>query len=58
VLEPFDVACRELARGLYQVSYRLRQGGRETWRTSLWRQVGSGWQVVFHQGTVVQQARP
>ena len=57
VLEPVDLACRELAPGLYQVAYRLAQDGRETWRSSLWRRTpgrgDDGWQVVFHQGTVV-----
>jgi hypothetical protein len=55
VLEPVDVACREPAPGLYQLTYRLVQGDRATWRSSLWRRGGpGGWQVVFHQGTVMQ----
>jgi hypothetical protein len=55
VLKPIDIACRELAPGLYQFTYRLMQADRETWRSSLWRRGGpGGWQVVFHQGTVVQ----
>jgi hypothetical protein len=58
VLEPFEVACRALAPGLYQLTYRLAQGDRATWRSSLWRRGGpDGWQVVFHQGTVVPPAR-
>jgi hypothetical protein len=57
VLEPTDTACRGLAPGLYQFTYRLSQDGRDTWRSSLWRQAGTGgWQVVFHQGTVAQVA--
>jgi hypothetical protein len=53
VLEPVDVACRELAPGLYQLTYRLTQGERRTWRSSLWRGTeAGGWQVAFHQGTV------
>jgi len=55
VLEPAEVACRVLAPDLYQLTYRLAQAGRVTWRSSLWRRGGpGGWQVVFHQGTVVQ----
>jgi hypothetical protein len=55
VLEPADIACRQLAPGLYQLTYRLAQGDRATWRSSLWRRTGAGgWQVVFHQGTAVQ----
>jgi hypothetical protein len=54
VLEPVEAACRELAPGLYQLTYRLAQGDRATWRSSLWRHsTTGGWQVVFHQGTVV-----
>ncbi len=60
-LEPRDVACRELVPGLYQLTYRLVQGGRTTWRSSLWRRTAGrgagGWQVVFHQGTVVRAGR-
>ena len=54
LLTATDVACRRLAPDLFQLTYRLTQGDRETWRSSLWRRGGpTGWQVVFHQGTVV-----
>lgn len=53
VLEPVGAACRELAPGLCQFTYRLAQDDRATWRSSLWRRNAAGWQVVFHQGTVV-----
>ena len=56
--EPADLACRELAPDLFQATYRLVQGDRETWRSTLWRRTrgpaGDTWQVVFHQGTVIQ----
>jgi hypothetical protein len=48
-----DFHCRELAPDLYQLSYRLTQGERETRRTSLWRRVDGRWRIVHHQGTVV-----
>ena len=48
-----DFHCRELAPDLYQLSYALTQGDRETRRTSLWRRVDGGWRIVHHQGTVV-----
>ncbi len=61
-IEPCDVACRVLAPGLHQLTYRLVQGDRTTWRSSLWRRTPGrgldGWQVVFHQGTVVGPGRP
>jgi hypothetical protein len=48
-----DFHCRELAPDLYQLSYRLTQGDRETRRTSLWRRVDGRWRILHHQGTVV-----
>ncbi len=48
-----DFHCRRLAPDLYQLSYALTQGGRETRRTSLWRRAGGGWRILHHQGTVV-----
>jgi hypothetical protein len=58
VLEPTDVACRELAPGLFQLTHHLVQDGRATWRSSLWRWTPGdgldGWQVLFRRGTAVQ----
>jgi hypothetical protein len=48
-----DFHCRELAPALYQLSYRLTQGDRETRRTSLWRRVDGHWRILHHQGTVI-----
>jgi len=47
--------CRALAPGLYLLTYTLLQGERRTRRTSIWRRSGAEWQIVFHQGTVVQE---
>ena len=47
--------CRALAPGLYLLTYTLLQGERRTRRASIWRRQGSDWQIVFHQGTVVQE---
>ena len=49
--EPTDAASRELASGLYQLSYALTRGGVVTRRSSLWRRTASGWQILFHQAT-------
>jgi ribonuclease HI len=49
--EPTDAASRELASGLYQLSYVLTRGGVVTRRSSLWRRTASGWQLLFHQAT-------
>jgi hypothetical protein len=46
---------RELGSDTFLLTYTLRQGARVTRRTTVWRRSGnSGWQVLFHQGTPVQ----
>ena len=52
--EATDFYCRELAPDLYLLTYTLLQGERTTRRASIWQREGSGWKVLFHQGTVVQ----
>lgn len=48
--------CRELAAGIYLLSYNLVQpGDRKTRRTTIWQQTSDGWKIVFHQGTIVQE---
>lgn len=49
--EPTDVVSRELASGLYQLSYELTRGDVVTRRSSLWHRTASGWQLLFHQAT-------
>jgi len=44
--------CRELGEGTYALTYTLRQRERVTRRLTLWRKSGSGWQILFHQGTI------
>ena len=53
--ETTDFHCRELARDLYLLTYTLLQGERRTRRATIWRRTPSGWAIVFHQGTVVQE---
>ncbi len=38
----------------YLLTYTLFQPGRMTRRLSVWRRQGHGWQVTYHQGTVIQ----
>jgi hypothetical protein len=52
--ETSDFHCRELARDLYLLTYTLLQGERRTRRATIWRRTSSGWVIVFHQGTLVQ----
>ena len=51
--ESRDFHVRELAPGVYLLTYTLRQGERLTRRSTIWRRVGDDWKIVFHQGTVV-----
>jgi hypothetical protein len=53
VWEVEDFYCVKIAADNYLVSYTLFQGERMTRRTSIWRRAAVGWQVVYHQGTVV-----
>src|ERR1700691_3853679 len=44
-----------LSRDTYLVTYTLlQQKQRVTRRSSIWRRSGKVWQVVYHQGTVVE----
>jgi hypothetical protein len=51
--ETTDCHCLEIARDRYLITYTLKQGGRVTRRATLWRRAESGWKIMYHQGTVV-----
>jgi hypothetical protein len=51
-----DFHCRRLADDTYLLTYTLDQAGRTTRRSTIWRSTAEGWQILFHQGTVVQNA--
>ena len=54
--ETSDFHCIELARDTYLVTYTLLQHKqRVTRRCSIWRRSGQGWQILYHQGTVVAE---
>ncbi len=53
--ETEDFYCQEIAPENYLLTYTLRQGPRVTRRMTLWRRSPSGWQIVYHQGTIVEQ---
>ncbi len=44
---------RRLGENLFLLHYDLLQGARRTKRTTIWRQEGEDWKIVFHQGTIV-----
>ena len=48
-----DFALRPLGEDLYQLTYTLTEPDRTTRRSTLWRQDGAQWVIMFHQGTVV-----
>ena len=48
-----DFRCQKIAADNYLVTYTLFQDKRVTRRAAIWRRTTDGWQVVFHQGTIV-----
>lgn len=51
-----DREARTLSDDTVLLTYRLDLGGRESWRTSLWRQVGESAQCFYHQGTTIPRS--
>jgi hypothetical protein len=56
IWEVCDFHCLEIATNNYLATYTLVQGERVTRRTTIWRRTAEGWQIVYHQGTVVAQS--
>jgi hypothetical protein len=57
VWETTDFQCRDLAPDVYLLTYTLLQDGtRKTRRSTIWQRTPDGWKIVFHQGTIVQDA--
>jgi len=57
VWEINDLHCRKLAGEVYLLTYTLLQDKvRLTRRSTIWQKTADGWQIVYHQGTVVQDA--
>ena len=49
--------CRALASGVYLLTYTLLQDGvRRTRRATIWQRTSAGWQIVYHQGTIIQDS--
>ncbi len=51
-----DFHCFEIAPDNYLLTYTLLQGTRITQRATIWRCTAGGWKILYHQGTVVQEA--
>jgi hypothetical protein len=57
VWETSDFNCRRLAEDVYLLTYTLLQDNtRLTRRSTIWQKTSDGWKIVYHQGTVVQDA--
>jgi hypothetical protein len=52
--QAFGFHCRYLAPGTYLLTYTLAQDERRTRRATIWRNTSSGWKILFHQGTLIQ----
>jgi len=57
VWEAKEFQCRELAPDVYLLTYTLLQDqNRLTRRATIWQKTADGWKIVYHQGTIVQDA--
>jgi hypothetical protein len=57
VWETSDFHCRRLSEDTYLLTYTLLQNHqRLTRRATIWRKTPDGWKIVYHQGTIVQDA--
>jgi hypothetical protein len=57
VWETRDFHCRKLADDVYLLTYTLLQDNtRLTRRMTIWRKTLEGWKIIYHQGTIVQDA--
>lgn len=57
VLETSGFQCRRLAEDTFLLTYTLLQNHvRLTRRATIWRKTADGWKILYHQGTMVQDA--
>lgn len=49
----YDHAVRCLGPDTYLLTYTLRQAERITRRATIWQRNSAGWQILYHQGTIV-----
>jgi hypothetical protein len=57
VWETRDFYCRKLGKDTYLLTYTLLQDNqRLTRRATIWERSNDGWKIVYHQGTIVQDA--
>jgi hypothetical protein len=57
VWEASEFQCRRLGEDTWLLTYTLLQNHvRLTRRATIWRKTAHGWKIVYHQGTVVEDA--
>jgi len=57
IWETSEFQCRRLSEDTYLLTYTLLQDHlRLTRRATIWRKTPDGWKIVYHQGTVVEDA--
>jgi predicted RNase H-like HicB family nuclease len=57
IWETRDFHCFRLSEDTFLLTYTLLQGNqRLTRRATIWRSTADGWKIVYHQGTIVQEA--
>lgn len=57
IWETHDFHCRKLAEDIYLLTYTLLQNHeRLTRRATIWQKTSNIWKIVYHQGTIVQDA--
>ena len=57
VWETSEFQCRRLGDDVYLLTYTLLQDhARLTRRATIWQKTADGWKIVYHQGTIVQDA--
>jgi hypothetical protein len=57
IWEATDFHCRRLADDIYLLTYTLLQDReRRTRRSTIWQRTAKGWKIVYHQGTIIQDA--
>jgi len=48
-----EFGLRRLGPDTYLLTYTLDQSGRRTRRSTIWRRSEDGWQILYHQGTII-----
>lgn len=56
IWEAAGFICQQLAPDLYLLTYTLVQNrSRKTHRATIWQRKADSWQIIYHQGTLIQE---